>query len=1050
MRTFKMITYQVILLLFISGSIIFQAGCKKKPSENPITTPTKFTELKVNPAFKFDSYSNLGTYIKLANTKSAGVEIIQIYDAHPNNGGKLIMTGSANQEGVFNLPIRIASRLKAVYVAKLSSTGANEYVAVPVSGTTIQFNFATAKSVTNVIPCNEDCDITANGTYNNDFYVTANQVVCINEGTSATFSKLNIEPGGILRVCGTAFINGYKNSGGTGSIIISPDATVQLPKTNFNFIIENYGSLNITGSNGTVQINGSILNYGEVSSNNKLIIQGSVTNNATFSTSKDFTINSDGTFINNCQFYITSSGNNAFIQNGYFTNNGYLKIHGGTANFTGSSTKVATLGLGSLIETKNFKINGYIVGPNSQGSQIKADDDGTVNASANISGFVDLCADNENYNSNAEYGDHFTTCEYDIDEPECDANEAPHITSSLQIGGLVNQAITPYVITATGTEVINYTTTTLPAGLTYTSSTHTISGTPTAAGIFDVELTATNFMGSDTKTLVIEITQPTAKPVITSVQTANTTVLEPFNYTLTASGTGPITYDATNLPNGLLFDPATHLISGSPLVSGTYNINLFATNAGGTTSEVLVLTVGTPPSITSALTAQGTADVQFTTYTLLASGSPEISYSVNNLPQGLVFDPNTHTINGTPTFSGNYDVLLTASNGYGTDIKTLVITINAGLQPPVITSSLTANAIKNNPFSYSITADGSQPMEYNATNLPAGLSFSGNTISGIPTTAGEFSVLISAMNSAGTDQKTLVINVAAGSAGDADGDGVPDNIDAYPNDPDRAFNSYYPNETDFGSLAFEDLWPGYGDYDFNDFVVNFNYKIVSNAQNAVVDVIAKYQIMADGASMDNGFGIVFNTPSTNILSVTGCVKFGNAVVMDPKGFELGHTDKSVIIPFDAINPIMDGGMANTIPDGKYIQTTVNTITIHFVTPQSSIGQPPYNPFIFVDQERGREVHLKDQPPTELVNPSFFGTWNDASNPEIGRYYQSTSGLPWGIEIPIHFDYPIELADIVTVHLKFAAWAQSSGAEYMDWYMDKPGYRDVSKIYVIPN
>jgi hypothetical protein len=68
--------------------------------------------------------------------------------------------------------------------------------------------------------------------------------------------------------------------------------------------------------------------------------------------------------------------------------------------------------------------------------------------------------------------------------------------------------------------------------------------------------------------------------------------------------------------------------------------------------------------------------------------------------------------------------------------------------------------------------------------------------------------------------------IGTGGGNDTDGDGIPDNLDAYPLDPTRAFNSYYPNETDFGSFAFEDLWPGYGDYDFNDFVVNFNYKIV--------------------------------------------------------------------------------------------------------------------------------------------------------------------------------------------------------------------------------
>jgi LruC domain-containing protein len=558
-------------------------------------------------------------------------------------------------------------------------------------------------------------------------------------------------------------------------------------------------------------------------------------------------------------------------------------------------------------------------------------------------------------------------------------------------------------------------------------------------------------MGTDTKPLDIIISEPPAPPVITSVLTAQATVNQTFNYTLTATGTGPITYSVDNLPDGLSFDPATQLISGSPTTAGSYSINLHATNAAGPANEVLVLTVGTPPSITSSLTANGTTDVQFATYTFTADGSPTIVYSVAGLPESLSFNPATREINGTPSYSGNFDVILTATNEYGTDVKTLVLTIVEGAQPPVITSSLIAFGVRDFPFTYTMEATGSQPMTFSIdeTKLPAGMTFSGGVISGIPTEIGVFSIPMTAHNNVADDNETLVLTIAAGSGTDTDGDLIPDNIDAYPTDPTRAFNSYYPNEVEYVSVAFEDLWPGKGDYDFNDFVVNLNYKMVTNAQNKMVDVILKYQIMADGASLDNGFGLVFDAEPGTVESVLGCIKLGNAVSIDPKGFEAGHTNQTVIIPIDNINPIMEGGLANTIVGGKYVQTTVQTVTTHFGTPQASIGAPPYNPFIFVDQVRGHEVHLKDKPPTEFVDNALFGTWLDASDPAKGFYYRSTTGLPWGIETPVNFNYPIELADILTVHLKFAAWAQSSGVDYPDWYMNETGYRDATKIYVIP-
>ena len=1041
----KLKNYSIVILTALS--LVF-ASCHKNdtPTDNSLDN---FLDLKVSESFTFDSYLNLGTSIKVDNNKASGVDIIQIYDAHPNNGGKVILTGSVNQDGVFNLPIRIASRYREVYVGKLSSTGENEFVAVEVSGSSIQLDFNTYKSVKDNDPCTSGCTSTASGTYNNKFTINSGDVVCVDAGTSATFKKLEIKVGGTLRVCGNVTVINYHGGGGEGLILINDQGTVTLPKYSLNIEIENYGDLNFAGG-GTISVNSDILNYGDISATIKMLYDGTFTNNANFSISKDFEIKPGGLLINNCQFYVTNGKD--FKQNGYFENNGYLNVDG-EVKLTGSGSKKTTLGLGSLIDAEDFELEGEIEGPSSLGSQITATDDGKVTAGAVISGYLDLCASDANYNSNADYGDHFSECTYNVDPaPQCDANVAPTITSSLTLGGIVGESITPpYIMTATGTETITYTMGNLPAGLSWNSATHTITGTPTTAGTYNVDMTATNFMGFDTKTLVIEITQPTAAPVITSLLTDDATVNQSYSYTLTATGTGPITYNATNLPAGLSFDPATHKITGTPTSAGTYNISLSATNAGGTTNETLVLTVGTPPTITSSLTASGTAGVQFNTYTFTATGSSDITYSVASLPQGLSFDPANQTINGTPTFPGVYSAVLTATNDYGTDIKTLVITIVEGLEPPDITSSLTETAIKDFQYSYSITADGSTPMTFNVSlgDLPDGLSFAGNTISGIPTETGTFNITLMANNTAGSDSKLLVLTVSTGSGTDTDGDGIPDNLDAYPTDPTRAFNSYYPNETDFGSFAFEDLWPGYGDYDFNDLVVNFNYKIVTNAQNNTVDVITKFQIMAAGASQNNGFGIEFDAPSSTVGSVTGCMKFGNAVQIDPKGFEVGHTNTTVIIPFDAITNIMEGGIVNTVPGGNYVQTTVNTVTTHFATPQASIGTPPFNPFIFIDQTRGYEVHLKDQPPTDLVDPDYFDTYHDASNPELGIYYVSENGLPWGIEVPVNFNYPIEKADILTAHLKFAAWAQSSGVDYPNWYMNEPGYRNSSNIYVIP-
>jgi hypothetical protein len=78
---------------------------------------------------------------------------------------------------------------------------------------------------------------------------------------------------------------------------------------------------------------------------------------------------------------------------------------------------------------------------------------------------------------------------------------------------------------------------------------------------------------------------------------------------------------------------------------------------------------------------------------------------------------------------------------------------------PTITSQLTVSANQGFTTSYTITATNS-PTGFSASNLPAGLSFSGDTISG-RVTAGTSTVntTITASNGAGTDTQTLTWDI---------------------------------------------------------------------------------------------------------------------------------------------------------------------------------------------------------------------------------------------------------------------------------------------------
>jgi len=279
---------------------------------------------------------------------------------------------------------------------------------------------------------------------------------------------------------------------------------------------------------------------------------------------------------------------------------------------------------------------------------------------------------------------------------------------------------------------------------------------------------------------------------------------------------------------------------------------------------------------------------------------------------------------------------------------------------------------------------------------------------------------------------------------DQDSDGVPDTLDEYPADASRAFNSYYPNAVDDASIAFEDLWPAKGDYDFNDLVVDFSYQFVTNANNDYVDIIGTYEIKAVGATLDNGFGISFDIPPTAVASVTGITHTGSLIQNATNGLESGHANKSVIVVYDNIGSIL-GNMTNTSSGGTTTTYTPTVVTITLGTPQTSIGTEPFNPFIYINQIRGREVHLVNNLPTALADNSYFGQNDDATDSN-SSYYKTINNYPWAIEVPTSFDYPVEKVDIVTAHTKFGPWAESSGASFTNWYENQPGFRNTNNIY----
>lgn len=287
---------------------------------------------------------------------------------------------------------------------------------------------------------------------------------------------------------------------------------------------------------------------------------------------------------------------------------------------------------------------------------------------------------------------------------------------------------------------------------------------------------------------------------------------------------------------------------------------------------------------------------------------------------------------------------------------------------------------------------------------------------------------------------------------DADNDGVADADDAYPNDAARAYNNFYPAGS-YGTLMYEDLWPATGDYDFNDLVVNYRYNLVTNAANKVVEMKGSFVTRAIGASFRNGFAFQLNNLApTKVTAVSGAKYHGAAWLANgANGTENGQTSANIIVFDDAqkVLPSPGGSGSNTIPSNPRVAPDTTNITVSFTTNGANaitLSDVIFNPYIIVDQTRGKEVHLPGFVPSSKVNTALFGTMQDDTNPGAGKYYKTKDNLPWALNVPTSIPYTHTTNDFITGYLKFADWAQSNGSTYADWYLDLPGYRDNTKLF----
>jgi LruC domain-containing protein len=235
--------------------------------------------------------------------------------------------------------------------------------------------------------------------------------------------------------------------------------------------------------------------------------------------------------------------------------------------------------------------------------------------------------------------------------------------------------------------------------------------------------------------------------------------------------------------------------------------------------------------------------------------------------------------------------------------------------------------------------------------------------------------------------------------------------------------NHFPSGNTFYFVAYEDMYPNLGDYDFNDAVVAYQVQYGLNSDNQVVKIVGNAYLLAKGAAYSHDWHLRIGLPGT----VKTAVECTTSLPTTPQ----------TNIACSGTNPILSTGIAdvlvfadtgkifpntqftdyrkvftNTLFGSNFLKGPKSTFSISLNQPidPAKIGVAPFDPYLYV-RDTKQTIQLL----------------------QVNAAIKDANGYPYGMLMPSGWSWPYEKTDIRTAYSKFSSFTASQGTSSVDWY-----------------